>query len=160
MEPGVLAQVTGGVQALTSIAGGIAGNRQASRNAAITRQIGEINAKEARRESRRLAGAQIATAGASGVDPTTGSALDLVLFTTAEGEKQALREKFVFDASAAAQEAQGRALLASGISGAAGTLLGGAQRALGIVEEEEFRRRVLRGTSTPVDQIEFDTFGE
>lgn len=152
MNPGLLDQVTSGLQAIAQVAGGVSANRQADRNAKITRRVGEINAREIRRDTRRLVGSQIAAASASGVDPGSGTALDLQNEAIRQGARDELRALFMADSTAAAQEAQGRALLTGSIGRGVGTLLGGTQRALGLARSEQRARELIEPNRTPRDQ--------
>lgn len=123
---------------ISQIAGGFAANRQAGVNADRLREFGDIEAGETRRAGRRLAGSQIAAFAASGVDPGSGSAIDIAAETAAETELAALRAQFGFDERAFVEEQAGRSALISGLTRGTGTIISQLQEEFVIPEESDF----------------------
>ncbi len=114
-----------------SVAGGVAANKAAKRDAARLREIGAAEAEDKRRATRKLiARQQVAFAGA-GVDPQVGSPLDVLGDTVAESELAALRVQHARESQALGVRQQGRLALFQGAAGATSTLLGGANEFLG-----------------------------
>ncbi len=113
------------ISAATSIAGGVAANRDAKAEADQFSLLGRIEAKDKRRESRRLFAAQQVKFAGSGVDPSVGTPLDVLADTVAEAELAALRIQFGRESEAAAIRSRGRRAQTQGITGALGTILGG-----------------------------------
>ncbi len=114
------------ISAATSIAGGAAANRDAQAEADHLRKLGRIEGEDKRRETRRLLASQQAAFAASGVDPSVGTPLDVLADTVAESELAALRIQFGRESEATAMRQRGRRAQTQGITGALGTILGGA----------------------------------
>ena len=119
-----LADIGSGISAFSQIGGGIASFAQGKNNASMLRKLGVISADEERVRTRRILGAQQAAAAASGIDPTSGSAMDVQGDTALEGEIAALMAKFDYDAQAAVVEGEATESLMAGFQNAAGTILG------------------------------------
>lgn len=110
----------------------------AENNAMAAEQQGQFDAQQIRDKNRRLVASQRAAYAASGVDPNSGSPLDVYRDTKISGELEALTAIYTGRTSANAQTAQAsldraRANSASnaGTLGAASSLLGGAVSATG-----------------------------
>ena len=119
-----LAGIGSGISAFGQIGGGIASFSQGKSNASMLRKLGVISAEEERVRTRRILGAQQSAAAASGIDPTSGSALDVQGDTALEGEIAALMAKFDYDAQAAVVEGEATESLISGFQNASSTILG------------------------------------
>ncbi len=119
-----LADIGSGISAFSQIGGGIASFSQGKSNASMLRKLGVISADEERVRTRRILGAQQAAAAASGIDPTSGSAMDVQGDTALEGEIAALMAKFDYDAQAAVVKGEATESLMAGFQNAAGTILG------------------------------------
>lgn len=117
----------GGVVSGTgSIIGGIAAKRQAAVEAEFLRRLGVIEAGDVRRENRRrLASQQVAFA-ASGVDPGSGSPIDVLGDMAAELELAALRTQFSRESSALALKRQGAQALFEGVVSGVGSIVSSA----------------------------------
>lgn len=113
-------QIASGAQ---SIAAGQIAASQAKINADLLEELGLLKADEVRRERGRIAGIRTVAFAKGGVNPNTGSALDVALDAAVEDELAALNAKFGFESQAFTQLVQGRnAALAGQIRGiAAGT---------------------------------------
>lgn len=131
MDVGQVATLSQTMQGLTQVSGGVAAYLQANDNARALRRIGRINASDRRREVRAVIGAQRASQAASGIELSSGSALDLRAMTAGEGELDALRLRFGARAAASVQEARGRSALASAATSGVNTILGGFMRKFG-----------------------------
>jgi len=126
-----LADVSGGLSAFSQIGGGIASFVQGKKNAKMLKELGIIAAREERVRTARLLGAQQTAAAASGIDPTSGSALDVQAETALEGEIAALMAQFDYDSQAEVARNEGTQALIGGLQNAAGTILGGQLAKLG-----------------------------
>ena len=113
------------VGAFSQLAGGIGTFAQSQSVAKGHRRIGRIEAAQVRRDTRRLIGRQQVTAAANGVDPSSGSSLDIQAEAALDGEVSALRARFARDSHAAAIESEGRGALFASFGRAGKTLLGG-----------------------------------
>lgn len=114
------------ISAATSIAGGVAAQKSAQAEAKQLRAVGEIEAEDRRRQTRRLlASQQVAFAG-SGVVATTGTPLDVLGDTAAEEELAALRIQFGRENESAALRRRGDLAEIQGLTSGLGTVLGGA----------------------------------
>ena len=112
------------VSAATSIAGGIAADRAAKSEAKFRKRLGAVEAEDRRRQTRRLIASQEVAFAKAGIDPGSGSPMDVLADTIAEEELQALRLKFSRDSQAESIRFQGKLALDSGISSGLGTVLG------------------------------------
>jgi len=147
----------GALGGLTSMLGSIgqyeaakaAGKRAreaAEANALILEELGAQAAAEERRGTRKLISAQRAAFAANGVNPGTGSALDITLSSAFEGEVSAQRAAYGFDSRAYQERINGLlagyradtaagSILAQGLGQGANTILGGATAALRTTQE-------------------------
>ncbi len=94
-------------------------------NADLLEALGLVNANDERRFNAALLASQINESTSS-----TGSALDIQLADAVEGEIEALRIQFGFDAQASVARGRADALETAGILRGTGTILGGFQRSL------------------------------
>lgn len=109
----------------------------AQQNAQIAKQQGEAAAEQQQRETQRKIGAMVANYGASGVDASTGTPLDVLTDSVQQGTLDQLTAKYNYSLRAAGaqddagldQSAASNAT-ASGYLNAAGTALGGAGNAM------------------------------
>ncbi len=69
---------------------GFSARSGARRDARTLRDIGRISAEDVRRSGARVVGAQLAAFGAAGVDPGSGTPLEVMRATTEETELEAL----------------------------------------------------------------------
>jgi hypothetical protein len=127
-----------GLQAVSSIAGGIQANNQgkaiqASENEAarVDRQQGSANEDSVRRRNAQVLGAQRAAAAQSGFQSNTGSLADLQTQNAGELELDALTGRYQSELSAIGHENRGRSARAAGKAArtqafisAAGSILG------------------------------------
>jgi hypothetical protein len=126
-----LSDVSSGLSAFSQIGGGVASFAQGKKNAKMLKELGVISAREERVRTARLLGAQQTAAAASGIDPTSGSALDVQAETALEGEIAALMAQFDYDSQAEVARNEGTQALIGGFQNAAGTILGGQLAKLG-----------------------------
>ena len=113
-----------GLSAVTSILGGVMAMQQAKGEAKFLKALGEIEAEDFRRETRRLLGEQLVAFAAAGVDPTVGTPLDVLGDTVAERELGALRIRFGRRMQAKGVLRAGNAALIQGIGQGGSTILG------------------------------------
>ena len=132
--------VSAGTAAYSSYAAGEAKEEAAEYNAEIAKQKsqealqrGASEAAEKRDRARRLASTQVEGAAMSGVEVSSGTALDLLTETAGMGELDALRsvtnaqrEAWGYQAQSELDLFEGRAASRAGKLNAAGTLLGAA----------------------------------
>lgn len=111
--------------AATSIAGGVVANKNANSEANQLDKIGQVEAEDKRREIRRLLASQTVAFAAAGVDVNSGTPLDVLGDSLAEGELAALRARFARHSAANAIKLEGSQAQASGILSGVGTILGG-----------------------------------
>jgi len=115
--PGALAgaQIAGGLASgIASFAAGDAAaeagrraNQQAQINAQLLEDLGVLRAADIRRERGRIMGTRRTAFAKGGVNPNTGTALDVLLDASTEDELAALNAKFGFDSQAFQQRVQG-----------------------------------------------------
>lgn len=113
------------VSAGLSIAGGIAGKRNADAEAKARRRLGAVEAEDRRRQTRRLIASQQVAFAKAGVATGAGTPLDVLGDTVAEEELAALRIRFGRESESDALKRQGDLALFKGIAGGLGTILGG-----------------------------------
>jgi hypothetical protein len=102
------------IQVVGGTLSGVAAMTTARKQAKQLRRIGRQEAEEQRQENERVLGAQTAAYGASGVSATSGSALDVLSDSVAQGELIALKKKYARYSEAAQLKSQGdRAAFAS-----------------------------------------------
>ena len=104
------------------VGAGFSARSGARSDARTLRDIGRISAEDVRRSGARVKGAQLAAFGAAGVDPGSGTPLEVLRNTAEEVELEALREKFKFDSAAHQLRREGDVALTRSILGAASTL--------------------------------------
>lgn len=119
------------------ILGGITAYEQSKAMAAVYKQNAAIAAQQARNEAaqekdryRRLAAAQRASYGASGLDVNTGSPLDVLADTDAEGAVSVMQLLYGGQLDAANWRTRANQALSSGRYSLSGGLLGGTGSAL------------------------------
>jgi len=113
-----------GISVAASVAGGVSANKNSKAQADHLRQVGQVEAADKRRETRKLIASQQVAFAASGVDTQVGSPLDVLGDTVAEAELAALRIQFSRDVQADAVRQRGREAQLSGITSGLGTVLG------------------------------------
>jgi hypothetical protein len=114
------------MSAVGSIVGGVIANRDAKSGANNIKRVGEAEAEDRRRQSRRLLASQHAAFAKAGIAAGTGTALDVLGDTVAEGELDALRVRFARDTQAERLKTEGQAALVSGVASGVGSILAGA----------------------------------
>ena len=117
------------ISAGSQVGAGVSEQRQARADARGLEKIGEIEAEQARKRGRRLAGRQRAQYAKAGVDVALGTPLEVLGETAFETELDALRRKWGYDEAADRRKREGKKALTSGIFGGISTLLGGAAMA-------------------------------
>lgn len=110
-----LSNISTGTGVFSEIGGGVAQFRQGRANARIMSDIGKMEAADSRREGRRIIGSQRVAAAASGIDPNTGSSLDIQAQQSVENEVTALRTLFARKSQAAALKDEAASDLISGV---------------------------------------------
>lgn len=133
MVAGTVVSAVGQIQAgnyANAIARQNARNLTSAARDAVDR--GEVASGRQGQETRRLMGAQRAAGAASGIDLSSGSALDILVATAGIGEQDAqtirnnaAREAWGYRTQAAEQVAQGKLAKRQGLFGAGSTLLTG-----------------------------------
>jgi hypothetical protein len=103
------------------IATGVTARSGARGDARTLRDIGRVSAQDVRREGERIKSSQRAAFGAAGVDPGSGTPLEVLRATAAEVELDALREQFRFETAAHQVEREGNEALTRSILGAVST---------------------------------------
>jgi len=147
---GILGGLTGALGAIGQYnAAKDAGQRAqeaAEANAQILEELGAQAASEERRGTIRLVAAQRAAFAANGVNPGTGSALDVLFSSAFEGEVSAQRARYGFDSQAyqeringilanfSAETAAG-SILSQGLGQGANTILGASAAGLRTLQE-------------------------
>ena len=109
------------ISVATSVAGGVVASRNASAEAKTLKKVGELEAADRRRETRRLLAEQTVAYASAGVSLGSGSPLDILGDTVAESELAALRVKFGRDSQASSMKREGSLAFLGGIGSAAGT---------------------------------------
>lgn len=112
--------------AATSIASGVAQKKQAERLAKEADEQARVEFELQLRRGRQLQGAQRAATAGAGVAVSTGTPLEILAQTAADAELNALRASFGPEQDARNFRSQGQQALIGGLTGAAGTILGGA----------------------------------
>jgi len=106
----------GGVVSGTgAIIGGIAAKRDAKLAAAFKRRLATVEARDSRRNVRRLLASQEVAFATTGADPGTGTPLAVLGDTVAEAELAILRAKFAREAEAMSMERRGEEAQTQGI---------------------------------------------
>ncbi len=103
------------------VGSGISAQGAARSDARTLRDIGRLSAEDVRRRGKRIKGAQRAAFGAAGVDPSSGTPLEVLTATAEEIELEALREQFRFDTAAHQLRREGGEALTRSILGAIST---------------------------------------
>jgi hypothetical protein len=111
-------------QAATQLVGGLSTKSAAGKNAKLLRRQGKAAETEIRREGLKLRGAQRARFASAGVDPNTGTPLDVVLESEEQARLAARRRRMAFESEADIQERAGSIAAIQGLFGAGSTLLG------------------------------------
>ena len=137
-----------GLSAASSIQGGIQAGNNADAQGVFLRRVGQIEAEDQRRETRRLIASQQVAFAASGVDTSVGSPLDVLGDTVAEAELAALRIQFAREQGALSIESRGDAARASGITTGVGTVLGGVGSFVNTQEQLKLERLRALGRTT------------
>ena len=126
--PLVISWISVAASAATAVAGGVAqvaagkaANQDAKAEARMLREIGEIEAADKRRETRRLIAAQQVAFAGAGVDTQVGTPLDVLGDTVAEAELEALRIQFGRGLEADAIRRRGKQAKAQAIAGSIGS---------------------------------------
>jgi len=104
------------------IGAGFSASAGARADARTLRDIGRLSAESVRRKGAQVAGAQVAGYGAAGVDPGSGTPLEVARATAEEIELEALRERFRFDSAAAQVRREGNMALTRSILGSMSTV--------------------------------------
>jgi len=134
---------------------------QADANAKILDELAILDAEEERRTTRQLIASQRAAFARAGVVPGTGSALDVLLDTTIEGEVAALRRRFGLESEAFVErirglqaDFQGQAAGVAANNAANATLLRGGAQALSFASQSgafnAFSDDSLNSSSAPL----------
>ncbi|MFQ5472450.1 MAG: hypothetical protein ACE5FA_06155 [Dehalococcoidia bacterium] len=106
------------------VGGGIASARAAKQQAKVQRRLGQIEAEDVRRESRRLLARQRVAFAKAGVSTTAGTPLDVFADAAAEAELTALRRIFERESGAVATRSAGKQAGVQGGLGGLSTVLG------------------------------------
>ena len=114
------------VSVATSVVGGIQANKDAKAESKHLKRIGEIEAKDFRRETARLLASQQVAFAVAGVDASLGTPLDVLGDSVAERELQALRIRYGRRSQAAPIKRQGQLAALQGGAQGLGTILGAA----------------------------------
>ena len=125
---GSFATLLGSLQATSELTGGIMARKQAKRNAKQQRKQGAQAEEQARREGKKLKGAQRARFAKGGVDPDVGTPLDVVLESEEQAQLEGRRRRLAFESEADIQEQAGTVALLQGLFGSGSTLLGTLER--------------------------------
>ncbi|MGH7533946.1 MAG: hypothetical protein ACREMG_00025 [Gemmatimonadales bacterium] len=120
-----------GISAIGDILGGISAMQRSKAAAKTLKRIGHEATRERLLEGQRLLGAQRVAFAKGGVDPGTGSALDVQAETAGIEMLAARRIQSAYDREAAAIKLAGQAALLSGLSLGGGKAAEGAIRYLG-----------------------------
>jgi hypothetical protein len=126
--------IFGALDGVTAFIGGTQAQNFSNDQAAALERAGELNAAAAAFERRKLAGAQRVAAAVSGVDPGSGSAMDVIMESYLMGLLEQASIRFNFDSRADSIRAEGRILaqrgLAQGIQAGVAGILGSFERGL------------------------------
>jgi len=128
---GAVSLALAAVSSATSIAGGVAAQRAAKAEARFRNRLGMAEAEDQRRRNRRLFAAQKAAYAKAGIDPNSGSPLDVLSDSVQEAELQALRLRFSRQSQAESIRFQGKLARDTSIIRGASTLLGGVNDSFG-----------------------------
>ena len=138
-----------GLSAASSISGGIRAGNNADAEGVFLRRVGQVEAADKRRETRRLIASQRVAFGASGVDPSVGSPMDVLGDTVAESELAALRIKFAREQGTLSIEQRGDQAQQAGIVNGVGTVLGGVASFVNTQEQLKLERLRALGRTNP-----------
>jgi hypothetical protein len=115
---GAAGAVTGGVQGANSLITGVVSYMASKKNAKFIDKQADVIEVEERRAGGRVLDSQRVAFAKSGVDPTTGSALDVQSIDAGEVELRARRAAFPLRQEALNEKLRGSQALVSGVVGA------------------------------------------